>query len=236
MNIEEFKEKLGKDFSEITLEDIKNITADNEMLNVLNDYKVGLEISTDVIKENKNQEVIDEFTPLVYHHELYGAQKELGKMFAQYNEDNDKEKLVLSLNTFLKSAAPLGKISGYLIALNGIDGYDITLEDIQKAVDDSEDILFKMKIDRGFPIICDIIDILYTIQEEYYKKYKFDLIGENSKKLNNLITELDKLTQTMYENTQKQIENELPDDVKPEDLGMLDITRFKKENTNEKEE
>lgn len=234
MEITEIENRIGKSLSKIDISDIRKMMADEEMLLALNDYETGLAVCNKVLKENADSEVRSEFAPLAYHHQFYNGQVKLSKMFADYDSTKDKEKLKKSLDDFMNSATPLGKISGYLVILTNIDGYEIQLEDIQQTVKSVEEILFSLDFEKGFPIICDIIDSLYTLQQEYYKKYNYDLIAEDADKLNDLITRLDAFTQPIYDKMQSEIENKLPDDATADDIGMLDMTKFN--STNEKEE
>lgn len=231
MDIKEFKEKLGKPLAEIDLQDVKAITEDQDMLMALNDLEMGLEISEEVMRANQDSEVRSEFAPLMYHHQFYGSQKELGQLFAQYETDKDATRLRGNLDGFFKGATPLGKLNGYLLALSAMDGYEVEYDDVREAVKATEDILFELDFEKAFPIICDIMDSLYTIQEEYYKKYKLDIIAEDTAKMNDFVKRLNDFTQSIYDEMEKHIDEELPDDIKPEDIGALDMTKFKEDPT-----
>ena len=234
MKITEIENRLGKSLETIDISDVRKMMADNEMLLALNDFDTGLAVCKKVLDENTDEDVRSEFAPLFYHHQFYNSQAVLATIFSEYNKNHDKDKLKKSLDDFLLNEPPLGKINGYLTILDSVEDYEIQLEDIQATTKKVEDILFSLQFEKGFPIICDIIDSIYTLQQEYYKKYNYDLIAEDADKLNDLIARLDKFTQPIYDKMQKDIEQELPEGATAEDIGRVDMPKFK--DTKEKEE
>lgn len=229
MTITEIERRIGKSFSDITIDDLKNLMEDKELLSELNDPENGIAIAEKVLTTNLDEDVRSQFVPLKYHHLLYNSEIKLSQVFAQFNVDKDKSKLVSELESFLKGATPLGKMSAYLVILTSFEDYNLKEkeEDIKASVKDVELILYSLDIEKAFPLVCDVIDMLYAIQTEYYSKYSIDVIAEDAEKLNEYIKKLTDFTQPIYDQMQKELEEKLPENSKPEEAGLLDITKFK---------
>ena len=152
-------------------------------------------------------------------------------MFAKHEAETDKTALVEDIKKFIKGTTPLGKLSAYLLCLTSIDGLDLKEyeKDIKDAVTYTTEVLEVLDIDRGFLIICDLIDLVYGVQQEYFKKYEVDVVDGNLDKLKNVVERVNEFTKPILDNLNEELLKNIPDDSKPEDLGLLDVTKFKNE-------
>ena len=229
MKAEEFEKKIGKDLSEINMKDLNELMDQEDVMMLLNDHDTAINACNKVLTENLDPEVRSEFAPVKYYHELYKQEEEIADIYNQYEVDKSPENFVNRIKEFNKTSTSVGRLVSYIMLLKNVEGLDLTGEKdhIIAAVDDVIHILNSLDFSKGIGTVCDMIDILYSIQQDYFEKYQVDVLDGRVNKLNEIVSKLNEIMKEYYNNELEKIEEEIPDDATPEDIGMLDVTKYK---------
>ena len=229
MKAEEFEKKIGKDLSDINMKDLNELMDQEDIMMLLNDHDTAINACNKVLTENLDPEVRSEFAPVKYYHELYKQEEEIADIYNQYEVDKSPENFVNRIKEFNKTSTSVGRLVSYIMLLKNVEGLDLTGEKdhIIAAVDDVIHILNSLDFSKGIGTVCDMIDILYSIQQDYFEKYQVDVLDGRVNKLNEIVSKLNEIMKEYYNNELEKIEEEIPDDAKPEDIGMLDVTKYK---------
>lgn len=229
MKAEEFEKKIGKDLSDINMKDLNELMEQEDVMILLNDHDTAINACNKVLTENLDPEVRSEFAPVKYYHELYKQEEEIADIYNQYEVDKSPENFVNRIKEFNKTSTSVGRLVSYIMLLKNVEGLDLTGEKdhIIAAVDDVIHILNSLDFSKGIGTVCDMIDILYSIQQDYFEKYQVDVLDGRVNKLNEIVSKLNEIMKEYYNNELKKINEEIPDDAKPEDIGMLDVTKYK---------
>ena len=229
MKAEEFEKKIGKDLSDINMKDLNELMEQEDVMMLLNDHDTAINACNKVLTENLDPEVRSEFAPVKYYHELYKQEEEIADIYNQYEVDKSPENFVNRIKEFNKTSTSVGRLVSYIMLLKNVEGLDLTGEKdhIIAAVDDVIHILNSLDFSKGIGTVCDMIDILYSIQQDYFEKYQVDVLDGRVNKLNEIVSKLNEIMKEYYNNELEKIKEEIPDDAKPEDVGMLDVTKYK---------
>lgn len=229
MKAEEFENKIGKDLSDINMKDLNELMNQEDVMMLLNDHDTAINACNKVLTENLDPEVRSEFAPVKYYHELYKQEEEIADIYNQYEVDKSPENFVNRIKEFNKTSTSVGRLVSYIMLLKNVEGLDLTGEKdhIIAAVDDVIHILNSLDFSKGIGTVCDMIDILYSIQQDYFEKYQVDVLDGRVNKLNEIVSKLNEIMKEYYNNELEKIKEEIPDDAKPEDVGMLDVTKYK---------
>ena len=229
MKAEEFEKKIGKDLSEISMKDLNELMDQEDVMILLNDHDTAINACNKVLTENLDPEVRSEFAPVKYYHELYKQEEEIADIYNQYEVDKSPENFVNRIKEFNKTSTSVGRLVSYIMLLKNVEGLDLTGEKdhIIAAVDDVIHILNSLDFSKGLGTVCDMGDILYSIQQDYFEKYQVDVLDGRVNKLNEIVSKLNEIMKEYYNAELKKINEEIPDDAKPEDVGMLDVTKYK---------
>lgn len=229
MKTEEFEKKIGKDLSEINMKDLNELMNQEDVMMLLNDHDTAINACNKVLTENLDPEVRSEFAPVKYYHELYKQEEEIADIYNQYEVDKSPENFVNRIKEFNKTSTSVGRLVSYIMLLKNVEGLDLTGEKdhIIAAVDDVIHILNSLDFSKGLGTVCDMVDILYSIQQDYFEKYQVDVLDGRVNKLNEIVSKLNEIMKEYYNNELEKIKEEIPDDAKPEDVGMLDVTKYK---------
>lgn len=221
---------LGKSLSELTVEDIPVICKNEEFLKLMADREKAIEIADEIIDTNKDKDVVLEFIPIKLSSEIYLAKVHVSKLFKKFDEDNDRDSLINELKESLLHGQVHKKLVTAVAAMGAVSDFDISeFEDILKiSISNIENILYeKVNLEKALPLACDILDLIFTIRENYYNLYKIDLIEDKSN-LENYVEQLNQFMKPMYDAMQEEAER-LANGKKPEELGLLDITKLQKD-------
>lgn len=236
MKAEEFEKKIGKDLSEINMKDLNELMDQEDIMMLLNDHDTAINACNKVLTENLDPEVRSKFAPVKYYHELYKQEEEIADIYNQYEVDKSPENFVNRIKEFNKTSTSVGRLVSYIMLLKNVEGLDLTGEKdhIIAAVDDVIHILNSLDFSKGIGTVCDMVDILYSIQQDYFEKYQVDVLDGRINKLNDIVAKLNEIMKEYYNNELEKIKEEIPDDAKPEDVGMLDVTKYKDAVNDEK--
>lgn len=236
MKAEEFEKKIGKDLSEINMKDLNELMDQEDIMMLLNDHDTAINACNKVLTENLDPEVRSEFAPVKYYHELYKQEEEIADIYNQYEVDKSPENFVNRIKEFNKTSTSVGRLVSYIMLLKNVEGLDLTGEKdhIIAAIDDVIHILNSLDFSKGIGTVCDMVDILYSIQQDYFEKYQVDVLDGRINKLNDIVAKLNEIMKEYYNNELEKIKEEIPDDAKPEDVGMLDVTKYKDAVNDEK--
>lgn len=236
MKAEEFEKKIGKDLSEINMKDLNELMDQEDIMMLLNDHDTAINACNKVLTENLDPEVRSEFAPVKYYHELYKQEEEIADIYNQYEVDKSPENFVNRIKEFNKTSTSVGRLVSYIMLLKNVEGLDLTGEKdhIIAAIDDVIHILNSLDFSKGIGTVCDMVDILYSIQQDYFEKYQVDVLDGRINKLNDIVAKLNEIMKEYYNNELEKIKEEIPDDAEPEDVGMLDVTKYKDAVNDEK--
>lgn len=236
MKAEEFEKKIGKDLSEINMKDLNELMDQEDIMMLLNDHDTAINACNKVLTENLDPEVRSEFAPVKYYHELYKQEEEIADIYNQYEVDKSPENFVNRIKEFNKTSTSVGRLVSYIMLLKNVEGLDLTGEKdhIIAAIDDVIHILNSLDFSKGIGTVCDMVDILYSIQQDYFEKYQVDVLDGRINKLNDIVAKLNEIMKEYYNTELEKIKEEIPDDAKPEDVGMLDVTKYKDAVNDEK--
>lgn len=228
MTIYEFETEVGKRIEDLTVDDLRKISKNEEIMKSLATMDDGRKIIMRIAQVNKNEDVQLDILPALLYYDIYGSEKTLEGMYIDYQAFEDKERLLNEFEKVLKNGQPLEKVNAYIFGLEVLDGFDFTpyKEDILLTIDSVADKLKKLNAERNLQIVCDILDRIYTIQQLYYERYNIDILEKNLDTLNECVSTINKLTEKYYNDLMSGISDNIPDDITPEDIGFLDMTKF----------
>lgn len=222
---------LGKDLKDIEMSDIENILSNEDIMNILKDPNTALKVSDYIIKKCTDEDVKKQFIPLFYRSELILTETELGSLFKNIEDENERENILEKLQDYMKSNANnfVKYLSSVLISLMALPENELkdNIVDIKKSTNDLLSVVYQLDIATTLDLICDFIDLIDNIRQEYYNRYEEDII-EDIDSLKEYMNTLDAFMQPLFEEELKRME-ELTKGISPEEIGCLDITKLNKE-------
>lgn len=227
MNVKIVEEKIGTKLEDLTEEKLLEIVKNNDIVSKLFNNLTDMIDFLDLIMErNRNKkDFLKELFTVRCMIEMRNNENIIDGVFKRYRENViDRENLKTSLFAYIESDDPLFSISAVICCLISMEDLDITK--YQKTIEENlEKIKFYFqnfgRIENSYLLRCDIIDLIYTLRSMIFERYGIELNIE-------WVDEECKTTE------QYEIEflnnRELPAvNMKPEDLGFIDITKLKKE-------
>ena len=187
------------------------------------------QISRTLNEDEYEQALMDKIVEEIEEYRVSKNEEEIADIYNQYEVDKSPENFVNRIKEFNKTSTSVGRLVSYIMLLKNVEGLDLTGEKdhIIAAVDDVIHILNSLDFSKGLGTVCDMVDILYSIQQDYFEKYQVDVLDGRVNKLNEIVSKLNEIMKEYYNAELKKINEEIPDDAKPEDVGMLDVTKYK---------
>lgn len=225
-NISKLEALLNKKVVSWTMNDIVIICSKQEALKMLDPLTV------DHILEQDNKLIFPAFFPIQINNHLKQAQDEVKKAIDDYDDLGDKKAFIAKMDEMKVSPDFVFQLVSYLTILNEVEGYDLKPDEdkLRKLISTSLENIYKVDMDAGMMIICNILDIIYPIQEKYFNLYKVDLISDPTERetLNKFSDALDQHMKPVFDQLQNELVEEVKkSNIKPEDMGLIDITKLK---------
>lgn len=229
MNIKTFETKIGMVVEELDEEKLISVIKNPDNIEFFKETKTTLDILDCILERNKNETFLKEVLTLKHSTEMIENERLLNNVFEDYRDEKiTREKLIEELRRFLDSSDPKFVISTIICMLIALGDIDLSgdIELIKSNIEKFKNIFDTIgKIEKSYQLRCDLIDLMYILRTKFFELYNIEL------EMNWVDTEVDRID----EFTSKLLEehsgsSELPEiDIKPEELGFIDITKLNKE-------
>lgn len=225
---------LNKSSEDINLNDVILLSKNEEALKIFSeDLNTGFEFFKDVFNNNKDKDVVREIKPLFYDFKLKIIEKELGSFYRKFEKDKNVDTLLKSLDEYISSDDFLKSISASIVYIIGsINGLDLTstkyLELLKNNLKELEKLIYALEMETSFPIICELIDLLYSFRNLYFNKYNIDIMDDTTE-IQEYIKKLNDFAEPLYKKLEDEAKNIVEkENINPEDMGFIDITKLNK--------
>lgn len=212
--LKELEKILNKKYEDWTEDTLGEVLNNEEALKLFTP-----ELVVYALLNRKNDAIIDILLPIKYGFDIRAIKEEIEKYLVDYKENGlsleDYKTKVLELK---KLDNPIFKLAVYLTEIASFgDDYDVSKEEteIKLAIEDYKKILLSLKIDEGFQIIIELLDLIYPFAELYNQRYKIDLLKDD-KDFSMILESVNKKTKEMMDFISK-IEQEQSHDHSKED-------------------
>lgn len=225
--IEKFEKQLNKKLEALTYNDLLVVMQDEKYKEFFATPKNTLEIISELIDRNLDKNFVKELYTTKYSLELVWDETLIDNIFTKYKKKEIiKEKLEEELKFYRKSSNSLLSISAFLCTMIGAPEIDLKSDEerLIDAIKYCKDI-FEYEISdcsSSYKLRCDIVDLIYTTREYWWNKYETDIL----KDIDWVDNETDALTEFEHKLTGNKINGI---NIKPEQMGFIDITKLKKE-------
>ncbi len=195
--VRRMEELLGSKFEEWDHDTLAKILSNEEALKTFTP-----ELVVHLLLTRKNGEVFDTLLPIKYGFDIRAIKARIEEQLISLKEkslpmDQYREN-ILELK---KMENPIFKVAVHLteVASFGED-YDCSKNqgEIVQAIAGVTRIMSSLKMDQGFQILTELLDLIFPLRELYFKKYKFDLIAANDE-LKKIVDEVNKRAVEMME-------------------------------------
>ena len=228
MNYKKFELIAGITLEGLNEENFTNILKNPEYKEFFEDKKKFLDLLDEILYRNRDQEFLKEINTVKYTIQLFQDEEIISNLFRQYREEKiTREKLLETMETYRKSTDPIFVVSVFICSIIALKDVNLSSEfkKLEENIEKFETILKSLgKIENSYALRCDLVDLVYQVKTKIFAEYKYSL----NINLEWVDEEIDKLNEFEFEflNNRK----ELPEiNVKPEQLGFIDITKLKKE-------
>lgn len=228
--IKKFEELIGKKIEDIEIDDILRMTSNEEIVILLSENSET--IVDEILNRNSNVEVIQQFLPVKIHQTLYQSEKKIGEMFQNENREELIQNVKNSIFTFNTSLfdIPLTLVS--LIAFDPKTELDMSIykSQIKDSIKEFFNEYMKLMppIDT-YPLLCEMLDLLYSVREEYHRLFNEDITEDVAEELQKFIKEIDAAVAPIFDEKLQNVVESLGEEDTPEKYGYLDITKLRKE-------
>jgi hypothetical protein len=194
LKLEEILNQKYEDWTQDTLAEIVN-----------NEEAIALftpEVVVHLLLERKNDNIIDTLLPVKFGFDVRAIKEKIEGYLTELKENGgsieDYQKNILSLKEYDN---PIYKTAVYLTEVASFrEDYDVSKEeeDIRKTIADLKVLLDSLKIDEGFQVILEILDIVFPLRELYFQRYNVDLLKDDAD-FDTLLAALNKKSQEMLD-------------------------------------
>jgi hypothetical protein len=176
--VKKMEEILGSKFEDWTQETLAKVLQSEEALR-----SFSPELVVHLLSTRKNENVFSTLLPIKYGFDIRAIKAKIEEQLSSLKEKGmpieEYRKNILEMK---KTDNPIFKIAVYLteVASFGQD-YDSSKDeaDIRSSLDGFKKILTSLKIDEGFQVITELLDLLFPFREMYFQRYKVDLIKDD---------------------------------------------------------
>jgi len=209
--VKKLEELLGEKYEDWTQDSLANIVNSEEALQLFTP-----EIVVHLLLNRENNNIVDTLLPVKFGFDIRAVKSKIEEYLTELKENGgsmeDYQKNILALKEIDN---PIYKLAVYLTEVASFgDDYDVSKEeeDIIKTISDTNILLDSLKIDEGFQVILEILDILFPLKELYFQRYEKDLLKDNED-FDILLEALNKKSQEMIDLFNQMKEDGLiPDD------------------------
>lgn len=229
MNIKTFENKIGMRIEDLNEEKLIEIIKNPDNIEFFKETKTTLDLLDIILEKHRDEAFLKEILTLKHSTEMIDNERLLNDVFEKYrNEKITREKLVEELRRFLDSSDPKFVISTIICMLIALGDIDLSgdIELIKSNIEKFKNIFDTIgKIEKSYQLRCDLIDLMYILRAKFFENYAIEL------EMNWVDTEVDRIDEFASKLLESQAgTSEIPEiDIKPEELGFIDITKLKKE-------
>lgn len=225
MKIKEFEQKIGMRVEGLNEERFIEILKNPEFKKLFDDKKEFLDLLEEILNRNQDESFKKEVNILKYTLQLLQDEEIIDGLFKRYREEKiTREKLLEAMKNYRDSSDPIFVVSVFICSIIALKDVDLRpeLENLKKNIEMFKPIFESLgRIESSYQIRADLIDLLYTVRTKVFVEY-----GESID-----VSWVDEETNKLDEFGFELLNNrELPEiNIKPEQLGFIDITKLKKE-------
>lgn len=225
MKISEFEKRTGIRLEDLKEENFIKILQNPEYNELFSDKNSLMDLLDEILNRNQDIEFKKELNSVKVMLQLSIDEEIIDNLFKRYrNNEITREKLLETMKIYRTSTDPIFVLSVFICSLIALKDVDLR-EEKAILIDSIEKIKLIFndlgKIENSYQVRADLIDLLYTVRTKFFIEYEDEL------DISWVDDETDKLDQFTFEFLKNR---ELPEvNIKPEELGFIDITKLKKE-------
>lgn len=225
MTLSQLKQKIGIKIEDLNEETLLYILKNPEYKNFFNDRRLFLGLLDEILERNQDKNFLKEIYTIKYSLELLQNEEIISNLFTSYrNESITREKLLETMKNYRNSEDSIFVISVFICSLIALPDVDLSLEieKLEKNIEKVKSIFENLgELKGSYNLRCDLIDLICQIRTKIFSVYNHSI------DISWLDKEIDKIDEFTLEILNKR---ELPEiNIKPEQLGFIDITKLKKE-------
>lgn len=177
------------------------------------------ELVVHLLSTRRNAEIEDTLVPIKFGFDIRAIKAKIEEQLIAFKEKGlpmeDYRRNILELkrldNPIFRLAVHLTEVASFG------DDYDSSKNEaeIREAIAGVRKIMSSLKMDQGFQILTELLDLIFPLRELYFKRYKVDLIKDDEE-MRKIVDAVNKRASEMMEMIQ-QIEKEKEGKGNPED-------------------
>ena len=225
ISIKEFEKKIGKTVDNITEAEFYNLFKDEKLVETFLKFPdFRLDLIDRLMYRNEGNDFAKDLLTLRYETELEQDEKILDVTFTNYRENKiTRDELLEKMENYKNSLDPIFVISTFICSLLVLDDVDLKkdIEKINMNIGRIKMIFDEIpKNEKSLDLRCNLIDLLYYLRTRFFESYGIVLD----------VSWVDNEVDIIDEYLSKKLNRELPEiNIKPEELGFIDITKLNKE-------
>jgi hypothetical protein len=195
--VKKIEEILGAKFEDWNQDTLAGILSSEEALKSFTP-----ELVVHLLLTRKNDNVVDTLVPIKYGFDIRAAKAKIEEQLIALKEKKlpmeDYKKAVLEIGQLDN---PIFKTAVYLTAVASFGkDYDVSADEkgVREAISGIKKILLSLKMDEGFQIMTEILDLLFPLRELYFQRYNVDLFKDD-KELEDLISRVNERAKEIVE-------------------------------------
>jgi hypothetical protein len=179
--LKKLEEILGSKYEDWSDQTLAKILESEEAIKMLSPDMVVY-----LLENKKNSKVFGVLLPIKYGFDVRAIKRKIEEALKDHKENGlslqDYKSRVLDIKK--SHTNPIFRVAVYLTELASFgDDHDVSKDekDIVSAMSDISDLMLSLKIDEGFKVITEILDMVFPVRELYFKRYKVDILKDNDK-------------------------------------------------------
>jgi hypothetical protein len=177
--VKKLEETLGAKYEDWTNETLAGVLNSEDALKLMTP-----ELVVHLLMTRKNDKIVDVLVPVKYGFDIRAIKAKIEEQLVNLKEKKMPiEEYRAKILELKKLDNPIFKIAIFLTEIASFgDGYDVSKEEkeIRDAISGIKKVMVSLKIDEGFQILTEMLDILFPLRELYFQRYKVDLIKDDA--------------------------------------------------------
>jgi len=205
-NIEKLESLLESKYENWTIDTLVKVVETPELKNLLTP-----EVATFLAENKINDGINNIMVPIKYGFYIRKMKGEIEVALESLNEKKISEDGFKTVINKLINGTTIEKMGGYLAMMTIFPDEKVNKELIQKALDETFDIVENIDLTMGMEVVLEFLDLIFPVRELYFKQTQEDLVSDKSR-LEKILVAIDEQTNlfTGQEESSEENTEEIP--------------------------
>lgn len=176
---------------------LEELAKENEDIqNSLKDKSILL----DVINNCKDQNVVNQFKPLLLSCDHFEAMQEADNIIAKFNEgEQEKTELIDIIEKRMNSNNLFKRFTAYLMAVSMFSDYEVKSyeEKIKEDTNSFKEIICSLNSYSEYTLLTDLFDEFFALRNYYYSKYQKDIMDDSDESVKKALDNYNSVTEAI---------------------------------------